>query len=274
VRLLSLGAWSGVKKGIRKAGELARRFVNLDWRRYAMDTVGFCTSQRFRQHMARHYVGRRIRSWRRRGSLTAEGARRMRAALKSDHSSTYITDFGVHVAIKPFVKAVEYGLMPALGAAGVVSGSTVLVVAATGGIVARSLYTLGRLIQSSYTGEPRPWVALVVGALPVVGNAAYPAQFLYHSQQHGLSLSRFILYDLFATIGRKIPIWGGADTLTEHWFNARVDLLVRPWVRPGLRRAIRKQLAEASEDVRVQVDAQPVAVEVSSTDEGIAGERV
>lgn len=256
-RLVAVSAFSGAKKILSKSVDVARSIINLNWGGYARSTAGFCVSQRYREHIARRFVARRIQSWRKRGAITADTARRFRTTLKSDYSSTYITDFGVHVAIKPFVKSLEYGLMPALFAAELVNGPTVVIFAAAGGIVARTAYTTGRLIQSIYRNRPQPWVALGVGILPIVGNAAYPAQYLYHSQQHGLGLSRFILYDLFATLGRKIPIWGGADTLTEHFFNAKVDLLVRPWVRPGLRKAIRNQLALAAKDVHVEVQVLP-----------------
>ena len=40
-------------------------------------------------------------------------------------------------------------------------------------------------------------------------------------------LARFILYDVLASIGRAVPIWGGADSLTEHWANRLGDVVVR-----------------------------------------------
>ena len=63
------------------------------------------------------------------------------------------------------------------------------------------------------------WVALVAGMLPVVGNGAYPLQILYTSTERDHDVARFILIDLFTTMGRKIPVWGGPDTQTEHLFN-------------------------------------------------------
>ena len=53
----------------------------------------------------------------------------------------------------------------------------------------------------------------------MVGNAAYPLQILYTSTERDHDVAKFILIDLFTTLGRKLPIWGGPDTRTEHFFN-------------------------------------------------------
>lgn len=70
-------------------------------------------------------------------------------------------------------------------------------------------------------------MALLVGALPVVGNFAFPLQILYSSTEGRDHLARFILYDGCARLGEHLPIWGGRDTLTEHRFNRLPDLLPR-----------------------------------------------
>jgi hypothetical protein len=125
----------------------------------------------------------------------------------------------MHIAIKVPVKAIEWGLFPALFAAGLIGNRTMLIALASGGTVGRTLYTLWRMAQASMRGRERPWVALIVGLLPVVGNAAYPMQILYTSTERDHDVARFILIDLFTTMGRKLPIWGGPDTQTEHFFN-------------------------------------------------------
>ena len=35
------------------------------------------------------------------------------------------------------------------------------------------------------------------------------------------------MYDIAARIGAKIPIWGGKDTRTEHFFNHMPDIIIR-----------------------------------------------
>jgi hypothetical protein len=49
-------------------------------------------------------------------------------------------------------------------------------------------------------------------------------------REHG-SLTRFIVYDQAARIGRAVPIWGGADSRVEHFFNRWRDNLVRWMMR-------------------------------------------
>ena len=40
-------------------------------------------------------------------------------------------------------------------------------------------------------------------------------------------IARFILYDACAAAGRAVPIWGGADSLTEHYASRLGDVAVR-----------------------------------------------
>jgi hypothetical protein len=96
----------------------------------------------------------------------------------------------------------------------------------TAGPIARSAYTAGRVVQNSFTGKERPWTALAVGTLPVVGNFAFPIQLLRSSRCEEDDLARFLLYDGFARIGARFPIWGGEDTLTEHKLNRLAHRIV------------------------------------------------
>ncbi|MBF2004875.1 MAG: hypothetical protein IGS49_05265, partial [Chlorogloeopsis fritschii C42_A2020_084] len=55
-----------------------------------------------------------------------------------------------------------------------------------------------------------------------------------HSQckvlyQHStfVKVAQFIVYDFFTTIGARIPVWGGKDTLTEHFFNGWAEKIIR-----------------------------------------------
>jgi hypothetical protein len=125
----------------------------------------------------------------------------------------------VHLAIKPVVKTLEWWVFPTLWAAGLISNTTLAIALVAGGAIGRSAYTLGRIGQATLRGQQRPWIALGVGVLPVVGNVACPAQLLCCSVHDRDELARFILSDTIARVGRAVPIWGGADTLTEHRFH-------------------------------------------------------
>jgi hypothetical protein len=221
----------GAASVTRKIGtlslRLARRVAGIDFAGIGVGIVQFLTSERYREALARRLVTRRLAAWRKRGQMSRPHAASLRRQMDSHETSAYLTDFGVHLAIKPFVKSFEYWFVPGLYAFGVINEVTVALVLLTAGAVARSLYTAGRMIQASTRGHECPWVALAVGALPVVGNFAYPLQIVYSSTETEDDLARFILYDGFARIGGTLPIWGGRDTLTEHACNRLPDRVVR-----------------------------------------------
>ena len=179
----------------------------------------FISSQDWRSRFAGFVIRRRIRSWKQRRQLSPEQARHLSTHARSDEATTYLTDFGMHVAIKLPVKFTEWIVFPALFAAGMISETLLILGIACGGMVARSLYTLWRMGQAFIHGCERPWIALGVGVLPVVGNAAYPAQILWTSGSRDHDVARFILVDIITALGRRMPVWGGPDTMTEHWFN-------------------------------------------------------
>jgi hypothetical protein len=197
------------------------------WRRLPTMLVRFLGSQRYRYRIARRFARARIESWHKRGQLTDGEAERLIGQLRSEESAAYLTDFGVHLSLKPFVKFVEYAVFPMLFAWGVIGAGTLGVALVFGGSIGRTAYTLGRVIQCSLLRHERPWVALGTGVLPVVGNLAYPAQIVYSSTVEQDLLAQFLLYDSCTVLGRRLPIWGGRDTLTEHAFNHLPDLVVR-----------------------------------------------
>ncbi len=201
-------------------------------------TVGwrFVASQRYRAELSRQYVRQRIDAWGARAFLEPEMVERLRTELGRDAASAYIADFGVHLMIKPFVKGLQWWVFPALFVVGSINEPVLLLLLVSGGALGRTAYTLGRLIQSGLAGERLPWIALALGALPVAGNAAYPAELVACSVGDTRLLARFIIYDTFAAMGRSVPIWGGADTLVEHRMNRLPDLVANG-IRRGLRTA-------------------------------------
>ncbi len=203
----------------RVAGDVWRRVRDFPWRRLPADAMRFLVSQSFRYDSSARLVSQRIESWERRGQLRRVEADRLHAQLAHEESGAYITDFGVHVAIKPIVKFSQFAVAPALFAGGLIGPTAFAVILVGGGGIARTLYTLGRVVQCSLIGHERPWVALGVGTAPVVGNLAFPLQFVYSSTVDDDRIARFLVYDGCTTMGRRLPIWGGRDTLTEHIFN-------------------------------------------------------
>ena len=213
----------GVKSGFKKLGRKIRSFLSTFtprwiWSKVCM-TAHFLVSQKYRARIGRVLVVHRIASWARRRQLFPHEARVLRLHVKSEEATEYLADFGIHLAIKPLIKFSQWVILPALHGAGVISLNTMMIGIVSGGLIGRTVYTLFRLIQMTMRGREKPWIALMVGCLPVVGNAAYPAQIIYTSTERDHDVARFILYDLFTWAGRALPIWGGPDTMTEHFFN-------------------------------------------------------
>ena len=212
----------------RQLWSALERIGSLPWRALPSSVLRFLGSQQYRAALARSYSERRIDAWVGRSQMSSEDADFLRTHLDQEDSATFATDFGVHLALKPLVKGFEYWICPLLYALGFINEVWLAAIILTAGSVARSLYTGGRIIQNLLNGKERPWTAFAVGTLPVIGNFAFPIQLLRSSHEEEDDLARFLLYDGFARIGARIPIWGGEDTLTEHWFNRLADLFIRP----------------------------------------------
>jgi len=226
----------GISKICRKIVQAIDWLLGRSWLKLIGNTRRFITSQKSRTFFARRYVTKRIQSWHIRGFLKKDSVKDLRSELRVDVASDYLTDFGVHLAIKPPVKVVQWWIVPGLFTTGIIeSGVVTAAILVAGGAIARTLYTMGRLVQSALSGQRRPWLALGVGVLPIVGNTAYPCQLIYHGSNRGDNIARFILCDTFARIGQYFPIWGGQDTLTEHWFSRLPNVLFEAWIKWRLR---------------------------------------
>jgi hypothetical protein len=221
---LAQGAPASVGRRLRQAWTDVR---SLPWRSLPGSVARFLWSQRYRAALARTYTERRIDAWVSRGQMSAPDAGCLRSHLDQEESAAFATDFGVHLAIKPFVKAFEYWVCPLLYAFGFLGEAGLALAMIGAGPAARSLYTSGRIVQNALRRRERPWTALAVGLVPVVGNFAFPIQLLRSSHVEQDDLARFLLYDGFARAGASVPIWGGEDTATEHAFNRLADRIVR-----------------------------------------------
>jgi hypothetical protein len=189
------------------------------WTLILVESVKLMLSDRYRMAFARKYVAHNIERWRKRKQLDATQFDALQADLNDAASAVYLTDFGMHLAVKPLVKVITWGVFPFLYSVGVVDPIFLAVFVVGGGAISRSLYTLYRIVVAYFMKQSRPWVALVLGVLPVVGNIAFPVQLLFDGVRRGRGLSQFIVYDSLTRIGEFVPIWGGADTLTEHTAN-------------------------------------------------------
>jgi hypothetical protein len=225
-----------IVEGSRSLGQLSRRvwlkLMTLNypkvWRVFWLS----CLSHRYRQGLARRYVVHRIQVWHARGQLTAEEADLLTHWLSEDHSSDYLSDFCVHLAIKLPAKVLRFTLLPILYGFGLIHGWTLAILLAGGGVIVRQIYTLARMVEAAYKQQPIPWIAFWAGFVPLVSNVAYACQMIYSATRRQRDkVAQFIIYDSFTRIGTAIPAWGGPDTLVEHWFNRAADRIIQ-----GLRR--------------------------------------
>lgn len=203
----------------RAAGFLKRqrsRLRRVTWNRAPAAAAVFLVSQSFRERFARDLVRLRVRQWVDRGQLDPSHAAILDRRAADDAPCAYLSDFAVHLCMKPFVKGFEYLAMPLLWATGRVDEASLGLVLLLGGCLARTIYTGLRCLQEVLRGRRAPWLALGVGALPVFGNLAYPLQIVRSSRHQDGLLAGFLLFDGCALIGRRLPVWGGRNTATEH----------------------------------------------------------
>ncbi len=91
----------------------------------------------------------------------------------------------------------------------------------TDGIEGGFFYTILKVL------EINRMMALIIGTFPAGGNGAYPTQMAYSGSKPDRDIGAFGLYRIFSKIGEIIPIYGGRDTRTEHFFNHFPDLIIR-----------------------------------------------
>jgi len=209
--------------------KIARFIERLPVARILRLSLRFISSHYFRARCARFLVLKRTREWIDRKQLTHDEGMKLKEMLKQESSSAYLADFAVHLALRPIAKFTAFIAIPFiiyqsredLHAEGIIF----VVSAILTGPAYRTLYTGWRTLTSFLRGEEIPWVALFVGMIPSVGNAAFPLQLMYASGGAQRPLPQFIICDAVSLVGEFLPVWGGRDTLTEHFFN-RIGALV------------------------------------------------
>jgi hypothetical protein len=171
-------------------------------------------------------VREKIIDWQNRKQLSSEEANKLLHSLSKENTSDYLNDFGVHLGMKAFFPFLELSLGPLLFSLGIINEVILAGWLVMGGPIYRATYTIFRMFQAAAAGQEIPWVAFFVGFIPTFGFIAYPCQIIYSAVGKKGKLAQFIVYDFVSKLGRKIPIWGGEDTLTEHFFNNVADKLV------------------------------------------------
>ncbi len=240
-RLRWLGKECGqaARASVRWARVRIVRYLNLGVVRRALTELAkLIISEGRRAQFARNTIGGRIDKWHARRQLSATERNCLMDELHTSESSVYLGDFGMHLAIKPLVKFVVWLVVPLLYSAGAANEFVLAAAVVGGGSIGRTVYTTIRIAGATAKGTSKPWMALLVGTLPMIGNAAFPIQVIYDGAGRGERVAKFIIYYLFTRLGEIFPIWGGADTLLEHRFNRLAHCIFRACSRAmgGMRR--------------------------------------
>lgn len=225
---------------------LMSKVIQIPYLRIIYKFGKFITSHRYRIYIARNYITSRILSWKERKQLPHAEAVNLIQHLQQDSSSEYLNDFGVHIGIKIFIKSLEYLVVPFLYLVGLIDELILITWLIVGGPIYRTTYTIWRTLQAGFTGKDIPWIALIIGLIPTVGTMAYPCQIIYSAKGRKRKIAQFIIYDFFTRIGKKIPIWGGEDTHTEHFFNRLADQLATTNYQPEVQLAKQKERTKSS----------------------------
>ncbi len=210
-------AWKGAESLFVKAPKRAYKWLTTrDYADAAKKGWRFASSLEYRTETARNFEEKRIRKWEEKGEISREEADFLRTQLQSEKILGYLPDFGVHSAI--FVASKATYIAPALYALHVIDEQAGIAFL-SGGSIARFTYTLARLIENAIKGKEKPYTAAILSPITVFGNLAYPIQILRSGNEDEKKFAEFVITDFFTAIGRRIPIYGGENTSTEHFFN-------------------------------------------------------
>ncbi|WP_296384585.1 hypothetical protein [Winogradskyella sp.] len=221
-----------LKSAIKNTEELVVKFLNkvynFRYKKFIKRLYLYFSSAKYRWRLTKWYLKKEIDKWYSRKFFTESESKFLKSELQKDDKSSYLTDFSIHIGIKPFVKIFSFIIMPLLIAGGIFSIQSGTIIILVSGSVARTLYTVWRMSHSLISSKPHfPIIALIIGLFPIIGNLAYPAELIYQSTGSRNKVSKFIIYSFSAKAGSKIPIWGGKDSEIEHLFNRICHLILK-----------------------------------------------
>jgi len=172
---------------------------------------------------------RGLEDWVRRRWLSPVAARGVLSELGQQNLRVYACGLGMHFAIK----AVTPVLAP-FKVGGLVlffSGGNAFYAILPFAVppLMRTCVTLSSWYAHRHRRVPHAQ-ALLVGIFPFVGTSAFGVQIFASHRD----ISTFLIQDAAARIGRHLPVYGGADSRTEHWMMAQSLRLTRLLSRPPL----------------------------------------
>ena len=222
---------AAVKIAYKLPVKIFRKLISINYWEFIQNTARFVFSPTYRKSSVEELIKKRIAEWQKREQLSQKQADYLSDQAEHESTSPYLADFIILIGLKPLTNIIELVLLPALYAMGAINEATLAIGVSLGGVIYRTAYTLSKMIyERLFTkSEERHsrWIALIVGMIPTIGNAAYPTQMVYSASSKSKKLAEFLMYDITSRVGAKIPIWGGKDTHTEHFFNHLPDIIIR-----------------------------------------------
>lgn len=220
-----------IKIFVKLPAKIFRKLLSIKLWSLLKNSFRFIFSGKYRKQKVEELIHSRLNDWQERGQMEKKHVDFLLNQAQKESTSPYLADFIILLGLKPLTNVIELLVLPALYAAGLIGEATLAIGVAFGGIIYRTLYTASKIIYESvfFKKEDRHprWIALIIGLIPTFGNLAYPTQMVYSAGSKSRELAEFLMYDISARIGAKIPIWGGKDTRTEHFFN-RLPAIILP----------------------------------------------
>ncbi len=182
--------------------------------------------RKYRIETSTKYITTKIKKWNDDNRLSDKQKDTLLKELENDETNQYLSDFGVFILFKPLayiIRGIIIFILYPMGILDLYVGGIII-----GGIsvVLRGGYALYRFIEDAIRYRRFSWVALVVAPMPMVGTLAHPCQML-HSARQDQEIAKFIIFEIFSKIARKIPIFGGEHSEIEYFLNSLAFRLIK-----------------------------------------------
>jgi hypothetical protein len=179
-------------------------------------------SRKFKQELGEKWINNMVKFWSNR--LNEEDTKSLEDEIEKYSTAEYIGDQATMLAIKPFEQVLSFVGIPALALAGYISPLQMTIGLAISGSVERLAYTGLRCAQNLIQGKHVPLKALATSTMPIIGNFAFSVETYMANRED--KLPKLIFTDIGSLIARKIPLYGGSNTQTEHAVVNAVNYVV------------------------------------------------
>ncbi len=191
-------------------------------------------SRRYQSWFGQSRIEATIERWQNSQRITDGQAKKLHGDLCGEEVGAYTRGLGLHLALKamaPIILPAKVGGVAAFAGTG--NPWFLLPIVITP--ILRTIFTIGSAITNRHQRIPHG-EALMVCWIPTFGSAAFLVQMFSKRPR----LSTFLIRDAASKVGRKVPIYGGADSRTELAFIRATDFLIE-WMKnlTGVSRRVR-----------------------------------